>query len=110
MNWNWMRKRRLLVQAITYEVWRAIYSSERRASVVIDIHCHEGESAIYVSDPNDPKEVSLALASGLRAIYFSGGVATGTLYESCKRRVSPHDRRVASSAGVLPAVIVKACN
>lgn len=88
MNWSWKQERgKSLVRAITYEVWhRAICSPGRKAVAVIDIHCHEGESAIYVSDPNDPKELAIALASGLRILYFKGGDGdVATLYESCKR-------------------------
>lgn len=88
MNWNWLGKRAgLLVNAITNEVWHhAICSPQRRASLVLDLHCHEGESGIYVSDGNDPREMLIAFASGLRIIYLKGGDGdVATLYESCKR-------------------------
>jgi len=88
MNWCWLRKPGgLLVHAITNEVWhQAICSTQRKASLVIDLHCHEGKSAIYVSNANDPREMTVALASGLQYLYLKGGDGdVATLYEACKR-------------------------
>src|ERR1043166_2293543 len=88
MNYSWKRQRGgLLVEAITYEVWhKAISSSQRKACAVIDIHCHQGKSAIYVSNPHDPRELGMALASGLEVLSLKGGDGDiATLYTSCAR-------------------------
>ena len=76
MNWNWPgNKGSLLVQRVTHEVWhRAMVGPDRKASLVIDIHCHERQSSIYAYGIEAMK---VALLTGLRYIHLQHRIVSG---------------------------------
>lgn len=54
-----------------YEIWnQAVLVSHRRASLVVDIHCHQFPSAIYAHRQED---VDVGVASGLPNVIHTRG-------------------------------------
>ena len=85
MNRNWPgRKGGLLVQRVVHEVWtRAIVCPGRRASLVVDLHCHQHPSAVYA---HDTRAAELGLVTGLPNIVITGSSgAVPTCNSMCDR-------------------------
>lgn len=67
MNRKWPgRKGGLLVERMVYEIWQqAVMAPHRKAALLIDFHCHSGNSAIYAVNPPD---VELGVATGIATV------------------------------------------
>lgn len=76
MNRRWPgAKGGYLVDRAVYEIWnRAILAPHRRASLLLDYHCHGTTSSIYCSYRQD---LELALVSGSPAVIFTRSGAVG---------------------------------
>jgi len=73
MNRVWPgRKGGNLVERVVYEIWnRGVMAPHRRASLLVDIHCHQSDSAVYCTYRQD---IDVAVASGVpTAIYTRAG-------------------------------------
>src|ERR1051325_2592812 len=84
MNRIWPgRKGGLLVERVAYEVWhQLIHASHRRASLVMDFHCHDRTSAIYAFGL---KSQELGVLTGLPYIFQQGDTTDcpANLLKSC---------------------------
>lgn len=71
----------LIVDRVVHEIWtRAVIAPHRKASLLLDIHCHQSPSAIYSAFRED---VAVGVASGCRHVIF-----TRSAYKPPHRRYS----------------------
>ena len=75
MNFNWPgRKGDSLVARTCYEIWhRAVLAPHRAASFVLDIHCHQRETAVYA---DTHAAADLGVVAGIRNVVITGGSGT----------------------------------
>lgn len=72
MNFNWPGKvGGLLVQRVIHELFRrAILAPHRRADFVLDLHCHQGPTAVYAADR---RFADLGVIAGIKNVVITGG-------------------------------------
>ncbi|MDP6776933.1 MAG: succinylglutamate desuccinylase/aspartoacylase family protein [Candidatus Latescibacteria bacterium] len=71
--WPGQKGSGLLVDRVVYEIWnRAVMASHRRASLLVDFHCHQSPSAIYATFRRD---VDLGVVTGIPAVIHTRSAA-----------------------------------
>jgi len=84
MNRVWPgRKGGNLAERIVYEIWhRAVLAPHRRASLLVDIHCHQCDSAVYCTYRRD---VAVGVATGIPTLIFTraGGSDRKYCHKAC---------------------------
>lgn len=82
MNFNWPGKiGGLLVQRVIHELFnRAILAPHRRADFVLDLHCHQGPTAVYAADQ---RFAGLGVIAGIPNIVITGGEGKNSCTGAC---------------------------
>ena len=72
MNFNWPAKKGgLLVQRACHEIWsRGVDAPHRKASLVVDLHCHQKPTAVYATNA---VVADLGIVAGIPIVVNTGG-------------------------------------